>query len=114
MSDKQVPEANQKRVVSREKQVSQQMFSADELKALIDYEVNEVLPEFRKDVRFEVQKYSEMYDTSEYVALFVLYKDYETEAEMQERFGQEQVMKDAQEQRDRAEYERLSKKFAQN
>ena len=109
---KQVP---QKKVVDREVRMRNDWhFTMEDFQKMADAEAEAVLPEFKNTIKFKIEKYSEPYDSSDYAGMFMIYKDYETEAEMQKRLEQEQVMKDAQEKRERAEYERLSKKFAQN
>lgn len=72
-----------------------------------------VLPEFAETAQFNIQKYHHPYDESTYVGFFLIYKDYEKNDERLVREAKEEQYKIAQEAREHAEFQRLSKKFSQ-
>lgn len=70
-----------------------------------------VKPEFREKVSFEMQRFNLEYDPSEYTSFFMLYNDYETDEERLKREKLEQAAKVRQDAQDLAQFERLKKKF---
>ena len=107
---KQIP---QKKVVDREVRMSNDWhFTMEDFQKMADLEAEAVLPEFKNTIKFKIEKYSEPYDSSEYAGMFMIYKNYETDEEFNRRIAQEEQYRKITEERERAEFERLSKKFA--
>lgn len=103
----------QKKVVDREVRLSNDWhFTLDDFNKNVQEETKVVKPEFKETVRFKVEKYSEPYCDNEYAGLFMMYKDYETDEEFNKRIQHEEKMKKMIEDRERAEFDRLSQKFA--
>lgn len=71
-----------------------------------------VLPEFQKEAKMTVKKYHYYGDSEPSIGLFLIYKDYENEEEKNKREGYEERVRKMQEERDKAEFKRLSQKFA--
>lgn len=107
-------DGNVKKIVKREKRVYQDSFTPQQFPGIAEEEMKIVNKQFLSSVRFEVQKFSEMYDDNEYVGLFMVYDDYETDEEFERRVSLEKAQRERSEARDKAEFERLSKKFANN
>lgn len=104
-----------KKIVKREKQMSWEYVKPAALHKLIDDALKEyVKEEFYDSVIIEVKKYSVMYEECDYAGIFLVYNDYETEEEKLVREERENHYKRLSEKRDKAEFERLSKKFGQN
>jgi hypothetical protein len=104
---------NQKMVVDREVRMNNDWyFTMEDFQKMVELESEEVLPEFKNTIKFKLKKYSEPYDSDEYAGMFMIYKDYETDEEFNKRIAKEEQYRKLTEERERAEFERLSKKFA--
>lgn len=103
----------QKKVIQREERIYVDMVSPKDLMEMLENEAKIVLPEFKDSIRFEVKTFSEPYDSSTYAGFFMVYNDYENDEECEKRIAQENYWLARQEEQDRLQFERLSKKFAQ-
>ena len=88
-------------------------FTYDGLLEVMNHAVSNVPEDRRHTVRFEIQKYWEQYDPSEYVSMFMTYTRPETPAEQTDREAQEAEYRALSEKAARAELERLTKMFAE-
>lgn len=102
-----------RRIVHRSAQMYWDTFSALDIAEKMKEALAAVLPEFRDTAHFDVETYSEMYESSTYAGLFLNFNDYETEEERVKREDIEMRLVQEQEARELKDFERLSKKFAE-
>lgn len=108
---------SQRKIVRRTENILSEYSSCSfsELQSICSQAIKQyVQPEFADSAKFEVETYTEAYSDSTYAALFLHYSDYETEEEKVKRETQEKENIARREAHEKAEFERLSKKFAKN
>lgn len=102
-----------KKLVSRSERIYSQYETVDpnDLIKRRDALAAKLPAELAKLIIFEIDTETYAYDPNEYHGLYMKWQDHETDAEYKKRTKQEAERKEAQDKRDRAEFERLSKKF---
>lgn len=88
--------------------------SRDEMVEMMDRALAALPEGSRAGARFEVDLVSYPYDSSDYPKLLVKFERLETDAEEAKREAEEARMAALREERERAEFERLSAKFAKS
>ena len=83
----------------------------DQMIKLMDGHINSLPEDQRASATFGVKEYSYPYESTTYHALFMYFNRLETDEEERARMTAEATMQRRQEARERAEYERLKKKF---
>lgn len=108
-----IKKSETRRIVHRSVQMYWDTFSELDIAEKMKEALAAVLPEFRDTAHFDVETYSEMYESSTYAGLFLNFNDYETEEERVKREDIEKRLAQEQEARELKDFERLSKKFAE-